>query len=290
MTDDTLNVAFQHHPRVWQTNRYVYPVVSRRSHGLSIGVNLNPDKACNFDCVYCQVDRTTPPVVRRVDAALLETELAEILAAATDGTLFDEHPFSLIAPQNRVARDIAFSGDGEPTTCPQFKDAVELAAAARVRFRLDETKLVLITDATYLTRPRVRDALAIMDANNGEIWAKLDAGTEEYFQLVDRPNVSLRVVLENILDASRVRPIVIQSMFLRMNGEGPSSAELDAYCDRLDEIVAAGGRLKALQLYTVARPPAESAVTPLPAGDLDALAARVRSRVAVPVDVYYGAS
>ncbi len=51
---------FTQHSRSWQSNRYVYPVISRRSKGLSIGVNLNPDKVCNFDCVYCCVDRTHP--------------------------------------------------------------------------------------------------------------------------------------------------------------------------------------------------------------------------------------
>lgn len=288
MQDASLNVAFRRHPRQWQANRYVYPVVSRRSHGLSIGINLNPDRACNFDCIYCQVDRTTPPLVRRVDVAVLETELAELLAAASDGTLFAEHPFSLLAPENRVVRDIAFSGDGEPTTSAQFKEAVEIAAAARERFRMTDTKLVLITDAAYLSRPRVREALAIMDASNGEIWAKLDAGTEEYFQIVDRPNVSLRVVLDNILDTAGVRPIVIQSMFLRIDGEGPSASEIDAYCDRLNALSEAGAKFKAVQIYTVARPPAESIVTPIPKGELDDLAARIRSRVSTPVEVYYG--
>lgn len=288
MSANELNAAFRRHPRQWQANRYVYPVVSRRSRGLSIGINLNPDKACNFDCIYCQVDRRTPSVIRRVDVAALERELAELLASATDGTLFGEHPFSLLPPDQRVVRDIAFSGDGEPTTSPQFTHAVEIAAAARQRFRLADTKLVLITDATYLTRPRVRAALAVLHANNGEIWAKLDAGTEEYFELVDRPNVTLQVVLDNILDAARMWPIVIQSMFLRIDRKGPDPREIDAYCDRLTGIVARGGQLKAIQLYTVARPPAESIVTPLPEGELDAIAERVRARVPVRVEVYYG--
>ena len=47
------------HERRFEANRFVYPVLSRRSKGLSLGVNLNPDKVCNFDCIYCQVDRTT---------------------------------------------------------------------------------------------------------------------------------------------------------------------------------------------------------------------------------------
>lgn len=288
MPEDALKVAFRRHPRQWQANRYVYPVVSRRSRGLSIGINLNPDKACNFDCIYCQVDRATPPIVRRVDVAVLATELNGLLASATDGTLFAEHPFSLLAPADRGVRDIAFSGDGEPTTSPQFEEAVSLAADARRRFGLDRTKLVLITDATYLARPRVRAALALLDASNGEIWAKLDAGTDAYFQIVDRPNVSLQVVLDNILDAARKRPVVIQSMFLRIDGAGPAPAEVDAYCDRLNELLAAGGRLKGIQIYTVARMPAESSVSALADADLDALVARVRARVPVPVEVYYG--
>ena len=45
------------HARLFEHNRFVYPVLSRRSGGISIGVNLNPDKICNFDCIYCQVDR-----------------------------------------------------------------------------------------------------------------------------------------------------------------------------------------------------------------------------------------
>jgi wyosine [tRNA(Phe)-imidazoG37] synthetase (radical SAM superfamily) len=288
LTEIKLNVAFRRHSRQWHTNRYVYPVVSRRSRGLSIGVNLNPDKACNFDCIYCQVDRTTPPVVRRVDVGILETELVSMIELANDGTLFEEEPFSVVAPEHRVIRDIAFSGDGEPTTSPQFPDAVKIAAAARQRFALNDTKLVLITDATYLTRPRVREALQVLDRNNGEIWAKLDAGTDEYFQLVDRPNVTLQVVLDNILDAACDRPVVIQSMFLRVSSEGPSAAEIDAYCDRLNELRASGGQLHALQLYTVARPPAEALVSALPDAELDAIAERVRGRVPVPVEVFYG--
>lgn len=283
-----LSVAFRSHPRRWQSNSYVYPVISRRSHGLSVGINLNPDKACNFDCLYCQVDRTVPPIARRVDLAALATELDLVLELAATGALFDAPPFSGLPGEDRAIRDIAFSGDGEPTTCPQFKEAVETGARARQRFGLTDAQLVLITDATYLTRPRVREALDILDRNNGEIWAKLDAGTDDYFQLVDRPNVSLQVVLDNIVDAARLRPIVIQSMFLRIDGLAPSWAEIDAYCERLNQLVDAGAQFKLLQLYTIARPPTESRVSALSDGELDRLAERVRSRVPVPADVFYG--
>jgi wyosine [tRNA(Phe)-imidazoG37] synthetase (radical SAM superfamily) len=282
-----LERAFRRHDRLWKSNRYVYPVISRRSRGLSVGVNLNPDKACNFDCVYCQVDRSVPSPVRRVDLRALESELLALLAEARRGGLFEVSPFDLLPAENRFVRDIAFSGDGEPTTFTRFGEAVEIAARARGELADEETKLVLITDAAYLDKPRVREALRVLDQNNGEIWAKLDAGTEEYFRTVNRPNVALQVVVRNILEAARERPVVIQSLWLRLNGVPPSRDEIDAYCDRLDEVLRAGGQLKNLQLYTIARGPAEGFVAPLANAELDAIAARVRQQVPIQADVYY---
>ncbi len=286
----SLSSAYRSHERRWADNRYVYAVVSRRSRGVSVGVNLNPDKACNFDCVYCQVDRTIAPVVRKVDLERLAAELDAVLTAERGGSLYAAPPFDQLPPDRRGVRDIAFSGDGEPTTYPRFGEAVALAAEARRRFALDATKLVLITDAAYLARPKVREALAVMDANNGEIWAKLDAGTEAYFTRVCRPNVPLQTVVDNIVDAASVRPVVIQSLFMRVDGEPPPPAEIEAYCGRLNGVLAAGGQLRAVQAYTIARAPAERFVTPLTDAELDALADAVRRRVAVPVDVYYGVS
>lgn len=283
-----LRRAYQRHERRWAENLFVYAVVSRRSHGVSVGINLNPSKACNFDCVYCQVDRAVPPRVRSVDLERLAVELDTILQAAADGTLYAKPPFDALPPDRRGVRDIAFSGDGEPTTYAKLKAAVEITADARRRFALETTKIVLITDAAYLAKPAVREALELMDANNGEIWAKLDAGTEEYFRLIDRPNVSLAHVLENILDAARRRPVVIQSLFMRVNGEMIPDAEIDAYCGRLNELLAAGGQLKGVQLYTIARKPAEPTVAPLSDEELDRVAEMVRARAAVGVETFYG--
>ncbi|MGE5361391.1 MAG: radical SAM protein [Bacteroidales bacterium] len=285
---DKLQAAWKRHERRWADNLYVYAVVSRRSGGVSVGVNLNPGKECNFDCVYCQVDRSIPPEVRKVDLDRLRQELDRVLEAEQDGSLYEAMPFAVLGPERRGVRDIAFSGDGEPTTYKGFGDAVAIAADARRRFHLDATKLVLITDSAYLDKPAVRDALATLDANNGEIWAKLDAGTEEYFQLVDRPNVSLQVVLDNILAAARVRPVVIQTLWLRVHGQAPSPDEIEAYCTRLNDLLAAGARLKALQLHTIARNPAEAFAGPLSDAELDAIAETVASRVPVRVEKYYG--
>jgi len=280
--------VFARHSRQWRDNLYVYPVVSRRSRGLSIGVNLNPDLACNFDCIYCQVDRSAAPRVRRVDPDVLADELDHMLGLAVDGSLFADPLFAGTPGPLRRVNDIAFSGDGEPTTCPQFAECVGSAARLKERHGLARAKIVLITDACYLTRPQVVAGLEIMDANQGEIWAKLDAGTQEYYQQVNRPNYPLQHVIDNITAAARVRPVCIQSLWMRIGGAAPPDAEVDAFADRLGAITRAGGRLRQVQIYTVARRPTEDYVTAVSDEELQSIARRVaaRSAVTVAVDVF----
>jgi len=278
--------AWKRHERRWKDNCYVYPVVSRRSRGISIGLNLMPGKACNFDCVYCQVNRKIPSTVPEVDLARLEEELDAILCIAGQGSLYEEEPFNVLVPQERSIRDIAFSGDGEPTLYHRFEEAVRIAARMRVKHGLDAAQLVLITNAAYLDKPSVRSALEILDENNGEIWAKLDAGTEEYFQRVNRSRMSLERILENILSASRLRPLVIQSLWFRIHDRKPPVEEIESYCNRLNDLISADGRLKAIQIYTIARDPAEVDVSPLSNDELAQIGAMVRAAVNVPVETY----
>lgn len=278
---------FAQHDRSWRENRYVYPVISRRSRGLSVGVNLNPDKACNFDCIYCCVDRTQPPALRTVDLAVLEAELDAMLALAAGGAIFEQPPFDQTPLPLRRVNDVAFSGDGEPTAFRGFPEACEMAARLIDRHGLAETKIVVITNATLFDRPRVRAALAFLDEHRGEVWAKLDAGTEEYYRLVERTKIPLAKVLANILDAGRLRPIVIQSLFMRVDGRPPDAAEIDAYVERLRELRDGGCRIKLVQVYTVARRPAESFVVPLRDDEVDAITARVRE-LGLAAEAYYG--
>lgn len=284
--NESLSPFFADHDRSWQDNLYVYPVVSRRSGGISIGVNLNPDKACNFDCVYCQVDRTIPPAIRVVELDRLRDELQSTLAAVLSGRLFQDTFFSGVPGSHRRLNDIAFSGDGEPTTSPQFIAAVRMAADLKRLLNLSNVKTVLITDAAYLDRPAVREGLSIMDESNGEVWAKLDAGTEDYYRLINRPNVPLQKILDNILEASRVRPIVIQSLWMHVHGEPPPTAEIDAFAHRIKDILDAGGQIKLLQIYTIARRTTEPWVTPLSDSQLDTIARRVQEIASAPTAVF----
>lgn len=277
----------QNHSRDWRENDYVYPVISRRSGGFSIGINLNPDTACNFDCLYCQVDRTVTPRVRDVNVDRLAAELREMIELGRSGRLYDDPAFADVPAELRAIRDIAFSGDGEPTTCPEFLECLQRVVAIKRETGLHDAKLVLITDACYLTRPQVAAGLSLLDENDGEVWAKLDAGTEEYYRQINRPNYPLAHVMQNIIAAARVRPVVIQSLFMQVDGVGPSDTELAAYIDRLTEILSAGGNISYVQIYTVARRPAEISVSALPASAVDEIVRRVRA-AGLRAEAYYG--
>lgn len=271
--------AHRQHSRHWENFKYVYPVLSRRSHGISIGINVNPDKVCNFDCIYCQVDRTVPAAVTEFDLAVAETELRALLA-----TDFSTHaPFDSVPKDQLRINDIALSGDAEPTTLPEFSTTIEMIA----RVKPAGVKIVLITDAGGLDRADVKRGLQIMDANNGEVWAKLDAGTEEYYRVINRSAIPFARILKNIAGCATKRAVVIQSLFLKVNGAGPSDTEVSEYCQRLKEL----GNIKLVQVYTIARPPQAgvAGLTALADAEVDAITTRVRA-AGLPAESFYGQS
>lgn len=263
---------FKDHRRELDANRYVYAVVSRRARGLSIGVNMNPDKICNFDCPYCQVDRSAPGGPGKVDVGELREELEAVLDEVAAGRLWERPPFDTTLPELRRVADIAFSGDGEPTTPPEFDEASRAARLARDARGL-AFPMRLITNATMFDRPRVRKALASFD----ELWCKLDAGSEAYFRLVDGTRFPFERILANLLAVARERPIVIQAMFLTWEGKGPAPEEIDAWIGRLVDIRSRGGVIDHVQVYTVARRPADPRVAALQPAVLEDIVARTRA-------------
>ena len=203
--------------------------------------------------------------------AVLRAELDDLLARAA-GDLWTQPPFDTVAPELRRVADVAFAGDGEPTTPPEFPAAA--AAARQSRDRLAPgVPLRLLTNATLFHKDRVRAALAEFD----ELWCKLDAGTEPYFHLVDGTRLPLRRILDNLLLVARERPIVVQSLFLAMDGGGPGDEEIAAWASRLRDVVAQGGSVDHVQVYTVARAPADPRVSALPAERLETIAAAARA-------------
>lgn len=292
------NDPFGQHKRSFRSSKLVYPVVSRRSGGLSIGVNLNPDKSCNFNCLYCQVHRAVLPAAGlgrpanmpavEFSLEILADELRWLCDMAVTGRIYDHEPFDRTARQLRRLNDIALSGDGEPTACEQFLPAVCLCVSIKDALSLESVEIVLITNASRLDIPNVIEALELLDSHNGRIWAKLDAGSEDYFSRVNRTAVPFERILSNICLTARRRPIFIQSLFANIEGEPPSPAEIDAYIGRLKGILDKGGQIAAVQLLTTARRPAEPFVTALTHEQLDEIADRLADKLPIDVQRYYG--
>ncbi|MFZ5806048.1 MAG: radical SAM protein [Verrucomicrobiota bacterium] len=279
--------AVKDHRRSWENFNYVYPVISRRSKGVSIGINLNPDKVCNFDCVYCEVDRKIPSAGKNLSLASLASELVTMLKLWQTGSLFKTEPFASVPQEWRDLKDIAFSGDGEPTTCPVFPEVVHIASEIRSEFGCPDVKLVLITNATCLERASVKKGIQLMQKGPYEIWAKLDAGTEKYYKQVNRSFVHFERILQNISETAQWCPLMIQSLFFRMRGKPPPKEEIFAYCDQLRTIQKAGGKILKLHLYTIARPTTESWATALSNEELDRIASVIRTRVNIPQELAY---
>jgi wyosine [tRNA(Phe)-imidazoG37] synthetase (radical SAM superfamily) len=266
---------------------------------MSIGVNLNPDKICNFDCIYCQVNRTTESETRFVEIQHLLDELQNMLDLVLSGDIYTTECFSAVPDHLRRLNDIAFSGDGEPTTYKNFDDIIGQCAMLKKNIRQhytvsnlqqppDPIKMVLITNASMFHREHVERGLKILDQNQGEIWAKLDAGTDDYYQLIERTAIPFQQVLDNLLTTARIRPLVIQSLFMQVNGTPPSDHEIQAYCHRLNDITDNGGSLASVQIYTIARQPAESYVTPLADEYVDAIVKQVTTQTGLRVEGFYG--
>ncbi len=286
----THTALFAHHPRKWQENRYVYPVISRRSKGLSVGINLNTDRICNFDCVYCCVDRSDGNLKpERVDVAQMAAELEAMLTLVASGEIWTQPPFDKTPQALRRLNDVAFSGNGEPTSAPEFGECCQIVANLLKSTHQEAARIVIITNATLLDRPKVQKALDFLDRHNGEIWAKLDAGNPDVYARLMKTSIAFQRVLDNILQTGQKRPIVIQSMFLRLEGKAPTEQEISDYVDRLRELAAGGCKIRLVQAYTVARPVFQTHVTPLEDEHLDRIAQSVRD-AGLACEAYYAAS
>lgn len=265
--------------------RFVYTVVSPRARGLSVGVNLSPDGHCNFDCAYCEVKRSGPGHGVRLDVAELLTELERTLELVQSGRLRECARYRNMPGELLQLRHVALSGEGEPTLSPQFGEVVEAIIHLRTCGRLPWFKLVLITNASRLDEPAVAGVLRQFTSRD-EIWAKLEAGTEDYAGRVNRPDRPLDRIVDNILQLARERPVVVQSLFPTINGEEPPEAEVEAYLQRLLELKQGGALIPLVQIYSATRPSAHSECGHLSLRALSQIARRVREVTGLVAEVF----
>ena len=265
--------------------RYVYALISARAGGLSVGVNMNPDKTCNFDCEYCEVNRSVPSAEKSLDVDVMAAELQEMLSWVQSGEISRTAQFQKSPRELLQLKHVALSGDGEPTLSPHFLDAVRAVVHVRALGRQPFFKVVVITNTSGLRLPQVREALKLLTLQD-EIWAKLEAGTSDYLQLVNRPDCAMDQILENILSIARDRPVVIQSLFPLLNQREPSAGEIDSYAMRLLGLKQAGARISLVQIYSADRPSSHSRCGHLPLKSLAGIAQRVRELTGLRAEVF----
>jgi len=272
-------------PRDFLGNRFVYVVVSSRARGLSIGVNMNPDKRCNFACVYCEVNRITTPADLKIDVDVLAQELQRTLAVVASGGLHEMDHYRHVPRELLQLRHVALSGDGEPTLSPDFLDTLRAVVHVRALNPYSFFKIVLITNATGLDLPGVQAGLKLLTQRD-EIWAKLDAGTQEYLDAVNHPQCSLDKILANIRLAARQRPVIIQSLFAELNGAEPPREEIEQFALKLKSLQDAGAQIPLVQIYSATRPMPNSACRHLPLKVLSSIADRVREVSGLKTEVF----
>ena len=272
-------------PRDFLDNQFVYVVISPRARGLSVGINLNPDNGCNFDCAYCEVNRGLPPAVNHLDVDVMATELTDTLALVRSGGLRERPCYRNTPGELLELRHVALSGDGEPTLCADFMEAVQAVMHVRARGQSPFFKIVLLTNASGLDLPAVQYGLKFFTSRD-EIWAKLDAGTQAHMDKINRAQVSLEKILANILLTARKRAVVIQSLFPSINGQEPPPEEIEAYAQRLKELKDAGAQISLVQIYSATRPTAHSECGHLPLKTLSRIARCVREVTGLKAEVF----
>jgi wyosine [tRNA(Phe)-imidazoG37] synthetase (radical SAM superfamily) len=261
---------------------YVYPVVSRRAGGVSVGINLSPNNACNWRCIYCQVPdlrRGGPPPV---DLGLLERELNSMLDDIVVGNFL---PARVPESQRRVV-DIAFSGNGEPTSAQEFRQAVELAIRALRRYGLlPGVKLRLITNGSLVDRAAVRQGIRLMGEVDGEVWFKIDAADVAVVERINGVRLRMDSVERRLKACAGLCPTWVQTCMFALDGQLPSDRQLEMLTELL-------GRCRdsicGVHLYGLARPSAQAEAGRLqaaPAHWLEDVARGIRNETGLTVEV-----
>ena len=259
-----LNITPVTNHREREKGLIVYPVYSRRSEGLSIGINLFLErKICPFDCPYCEVFPFSSDM--EFSHETMERELRAALASAQE--------------QKVRVRDICFSGNGEPSLSPFFPEALKRAGRIRAE-TVPGAELVLITNGSGLLEPGIfsllRDAAFSLNLN---IWLKADAGTPDWYGKMNCSEIPFEKLIQKIREFSACAPVTIQTMICKADGKEPPPEEARAWVSLITELAAGTGTgLRKVQIYGKARPAPEDPKTEaLPAKYLEERAASLRS-------------
>lgn len=251
---------------------YCYPVLSRRAGGVSIGINLNPNNACNWRCVYCQVPNLGRGAAPRIDLVLLERELGALIESVRSGRLLEREHAS-----GASIRDIALSGNGEPTSAVEFPEVIDIAGrAARSHDLGHDVRIRVISNGSLAGRVHVQRGLARLAGWGGELWFKLDAATAHGFAVLNGIRMSPDQAIRNLKRCTGLCRTWIQTCAFRLDGACILEMEMLAYLDLLRQ----AGPIAGILLYGISRPslqPEAPRLSRLSARELEALADRIRA-------------
>lgn len=251
MSDKNLQLTPADHSRDSAGLRYVYPVVSRRAGGVSVGINLNTNNACNWRCIYCQVPSLQRGSAPPVDLPRLETELRGFMSELLHGSFMLEN----VPPEARHLSDIALSGNGEPTSAAEFEQVIELIGRVMDEFRLNgKIKLILITNGSLIHRPAVRNGIKKMNSLKGEVWFKLDSATAQGRLRINHTRQTAETALRNLRVAASLCPTWVQTATFALDGQPTPPEERQTYLHFLAHCRDEGIPLQGVLLYGLARP------------------------------------
>ena len=226
-----------------------------------------------------------PATDQKLDVRVMAGELERTLGLVMADHLRERPNYRDLPAPLLELRHVALSGDGEPTLCPEFIEVVEAIIHLRARGRLPFFKLVLLTNASGLDRPDVQTGLRLFTPRD-EIWVKLEAGTQDYMNRVNRPDCTLEKILANILRLARERPVIVQSLFPSIVSQSPPLVEIEAFARRLKELKESGAQIRLVQIYSATRPTHHSDCGHLHLRTLSNIAQSVREIAGLPAEVY----
>jgi len=250
---DNQYLTVEDHNRDVSGLTYIYPVVSRRAGGVSIGINLNINNACNWRCLYCQVPNLTRGTPPPINLALLEKELRDFLEYIVLGDFMQRY----VAEADRKLQDIAFSGNGEPTSAKEFPEVLKIVEKLLNEFDLLNSELEhpikvrLITNGSLMDKPHVIESMRHLSKINGEVWFKADAGTSEGVAKINDVNINISSVIKRIKACAEACPTFVQTCMVAIDGVAPSQAEVKAYINLLSGVKDV---IEGVHLYGLARP------------------------------------
>ena len=246
------------------------PIHSRRL-GTSLGVNLMPNdgKICSFDCLYCEAGYnaqgpgTTGVATREAVKRALRKKLVAMREA---GEALDS---------------ITFSGNGEPTLHPQFKDIVHDVVNLRNQY-FPQARVTVLSNATTASRPAVMKALKMVDNNV----LKLDSAIAMTMLALNRP-VSHNVIPEGLITDLQAfaGQCIVQTMMVRGTHEdkiidNTTDVEVDALINAYLKI-----KPREVMLYTIDRATPEQHLEKVGAEELQRIARRIEAAgIAVQVN------